>query len=254
MNDDITLEEYIAGGGKLSSPVNASPRYRGELLRLMAVFVDSEMAGAAGFADCINMAPGLKERMIAARIVMEKFHHAERVLKLMEEFGANTERYVCHHPWARRHQRDSDLGLDRQPGDMRLNVFHYPINDWCDAVTMNHLMGLATVIQLSELKECSYQPLAVAMTDIVVTESKHSKLGTEGLNILINNGYDKPAIQASVDYWVPRVAATFGRLGSSRQEIYQRFALRKQDNEAQHANWRDQAVRSLEAMGLTLSI
>ena len=35
-------------------------------LRWMASFVDSELAGAAGFADLINAAPGLKERIAAA--------------------------------------------------------------------------------------------------------------------------------------------------------------------------------------------
>jgi ring-1,2-phenylacetyl-CoA epoxidase subunit PaaA len=36
------------------------------LLRLMASFVDSELAGSAGFADTINDAPGIKSRIAAA--------------------------------------------------------------------------------------------------------------------------------------------------------------------------------------------
>ena len=56
---DMTIEDYLAQGGKLTSPGNVPARYRGELLRLMASFVDSELAGAAGFADTINDAPGI---------------------------------------------------------------------------------------------------------------------------------------------------------------------------------------------------
>lgn len=55
--DDMPVADYLAQGGKLTSPANVPPRYRPELLKLMASFVDSEMAGSAGFADVINTAP-----------------------------------------------------------------------------------------------------------------------------------------------------------------------------------------------------
>ena len=58
----MDVESYLAQGGALTSPANAPPRYRGELLRWMASFVDSELAGSAGFADLINAAPGLIPR------------------------------------------------------------------------------------------------------------------------------------------------------------------------------------------------
>ena len=69
----------IARGERLGVAGRLSSGYRAELLRLMVVFVDSEMAGAAGFADLINRAPGMRERSTAARIVSEKFAHAEAV-------------------------------------------------------------------------------------------------------------------------------------------------------------------------------
>ncbi len=215
MNNESGLVDYVAGGGKLTSPNNANARYRGEIMRLMAVFVDSEMAGASGFADSINMAPGLNERIIAARIVAEKFAHAGRVLKIMEEFGANTSRYVESHPWSNRLSRESSLGTKRIDGDMRLNVFHYPLTDWCDALTMNTLMGCATVIQLKELSDCSYQPLASAFTEILPVESRHANLGVAGLRQILADGDASAKAQASVDYWYPRVASTFGRASST---------------------------------------
>ena len=136
MVDEEGLVSFVTGGGRLSAPDNVTPRYRGELMRLMAIFVDSEMAGASGFADCINLAPGLKERIIATRIVFDKFNHARQVLDLMEQFGANTAQYVGAHPWAARLDRSVNLGTRRMDGDMRLNVFHYPINGWVDSVVM----------------------------------------------------------------------------------------------------------------------
>ena len=164
MSDKLDIQEYLEKGGKLSAPDNAPPRYRAELMRMMASFVDSELAGAAGFADLINAGPGIKERITAARIVTEKLDHAERVLKIMGDFGANTKRYMNVHPWAARVEREEDLGAERFAGDMRLNVFHYPLEGWADAVAMNVLMGRATGIQLNELSLCSYQPLAEAFS------------------------------------------------------------------------------------------
>ncbi|MFT5116234.1 MAG: ring-1,2-phenylacetyl-CoA epoxidase subunit PaaA [Parasphingorhabdus sp.] len=254
MTQEISFEDYLAGGGKLSSPANANSRYRGEIMRLMAVFVDSEMAGASGFADVINLAPGLKERMIAARMVLEKFSHAERVLKLMQEFGANTDRYINQHPWASRQPRESNLGRQRLSGDMRLNVFHYPISDWCDAVTLNTLMGAATVIQLTELKHCSYQPLADVMHGIVAVESSHARLGGSGLRILMESGFDKAAAQASVDYWSPRVAATFGNRESERQDLFKRFALRQNSNATLLDQWQTEMQELLSNIGLEFKL
>ena len=79
MSDDtatMPIEDYLAQGGVLTSPANVPARYRGELLRLMATFVDSELAGSAGFADTINAAPGITARIAAARITLEKADHA----------------------------------------------------------------------------------------------------------------------------------------------------------------------------------
>lgn len=251
MQQDSGLESYLAAGGRLSAPDNAPPRYRGEVMRLIAVFVDSEMAGAAGFADSINLAPGIRERIIAARIVLEKYSHADEALRLMEDFGANTSRYVNHHPWANRLDRSANLGTRRVDGDMRLNVFHYPIHDWCDAVTMNTLMGLATVIQLGELADCSYQPLCDTMERILPVERRHAELGLAGMKRLLEGGVDPLTVQASVNYWHPRVADTFGRLDSGRFELYRAFGLRRHSNDELHQQWRHRCAGVLSGLGLT---
>jgi ring-1,2-phenylacetyl-CoA epoxidase subunit PaaA len=250
MVDDENLISYVAGGGKLGAPDNATPRYRGELMRLMAVFVDSEMAGASGFADCINLAPGLKERITAARIVLEKFEHAAKVLKLMEQFGANTSMYVSAHPWSSRLDRSAYLGTRRIDGDMRLNVFHYPIYGWVDSVIMNFLMGRATAVQLEELTRCSYQPLADTLLEILPVEERHAALGENGLRIALSKGHDPIDAQASVNYWYPRVADTFGRAASDHSESYRKYGLRQHTNEELLSRWRVNVQPILDELGL----
>lgn len=245
--DDLA---YLARGGKLSAPDNASPRYRGEVMRLMAVLIDSLMAGASGFADCINLAPGLKERMVAARIVLEKFGHAEKILRLMEQFGANLPQYVQGHPWAARRDRSTYLGTRRIDGDMRLNVFHYPIQGWVDAVTMNLLMGRATVIQLDELTRSSYGPLSDTVAAILPVEARHAELGEAGLRTALAKGHDQTDAQASVNYWYPRVADTFGRAASDRFETYRKYGLRQRSNAELLERWRAELSPILGELGL----
>ncbi len=248
--ETMPLEEYLAQGGVLTSPANVPPRYRGELMRLMASFVDSSMAGSAGFADTINAGPGLKERIAASRIVMEKLDHAERVLRIMGEFGADTARYANHHPWAARLEREADIGATRHGADMRLSVFHYPLTGWTDAVVMNVLMGRAVVIQLGEYARVSYQPLAEAFRFIWPRETRHAELGVEGLRRLLDEPGEGDAIAASLDYWHPRVAASFGAAGSARFEGLRRVGLRHTPNEDLKAQWARETEALLSELGL----
>lgn len=250
MTEEMSIESYLSQGGILTNPSNVPARYRGELMRLMASFVDSELAGSAGFADVINNAPGIKQRIAAARIVLEKADHAERVLALMGEFGADTARYAVHHPWAERLARDADLGTVRHGGDMRLSVFHYPLEGWTDAVVMNVLMGLATGVQLDELAKVSYGPLAEVFRAVAPREARHAELGLEGLEQIAGDGAAREAAKASIAYWRPRVAATFGVAGSARFDTLKRFGLRHTPNEDLLAKWNGLADDKLSALGL----
>jgi 1,2-phenylacetyl-CoA epoxidase catalytic subunit len=248
--DTMPIEDYLAQGGVLTSPANVPARYRGELLRLMATFVDSELAGSAGFADTINAAPGITARIAAARIVLEKADHAERVLKLMGDFGADENRYAQHHPWAARLPRDGDLGRARHGGDMRLAVFHYPLEGWTDAVAMNVLQGLAAGVSLDELSRVSYAPLAETFRAIAPRERRHTELGIAGLAAIAATEAGKAAAKAAIAYWQPKVADSFGTLNSARFETLKRFGLRHRPNEALLADWTAQVRDTLAPLGL----
>lgn len=253
LTTDEALIAHLARGGRITGKDHVSRGYRGELMRLMATLVDSELAGAAGLAEYINRAPGLKERRIAARIVSEKFGHAETVLALMEPFGVNPALYVREHSWTARLDRDLDLGNRRVGGDRRLNVFHYPIDGWTDAVTFNWLMSTASAIQLDELAHCSYLPLAEAMKAIVAREGEHAVQGGAGLAQAIERSGSRIAAQASVAYWHPRVAASFGRTDSDRLALYAGYGLRRLSNAELLARWNAAITPRLAAFGVPAS-
>lgn len=246
----MSIDAYLAQGGKLTSPDNTPPRYRAELLRIMASFVDSELAGSAGFVTSINWAPSIKSRIAASRIVLEKADHAERVLDLMGDFGTNIQRYNQVHDWAARTDRDTHLDPQRYGGDMRLSVFHYPFEDWTDAVVMNVLMGLATIQQLTELGHCSYAPLADVLHDILPRERRHMELGLEGLEQIVANDDGRARARSCVEYWQPRVAETFGPAGSERFQRLAHIGLRRTPNEALQAAWVDESNQMLTRLEL----
>lgn len=253
MSDNMPIEDYLAQGGVLTSPENVTARYRGELLRLMASFVDSELAGSAGFAGTINDAPGIQERISAARIVLEKTDHAGQVLKVMEGFGADGGRYAAHHPWAERVPRGTEVGVAIQRSDTRLAVFHYPLEGWVDAVAMNVLMGTASAVQIEELSHVSYQPLAVVFRAIQPREARHAELGMAGLARIASEAEEAAKVRASLAYWYPRVAASFGRSDSARFDALMRFGLRRTANEVLLTRWRTAVDASLSALNLAPS-
>ncbi len=247
--EEMSVQDYLAQGGVLTSPANASPRYRAEVMKIMASFVDSELAGAAGFADVINTAPGLRERIAAAKIVLEKTRHAEMVLALMGEFGANTARYATSHPWTARLPRDAAPDAARPDHDMRLSVFNFPLEGWADAVTMNLVMGLAVGVQLVELSRVSYQPLAEALAKIGPVEANHVKLAREGVSALIAAG-EAEAVAASVAYWRLRVAPIFGSDDPDRFAALQALGLRYRDSGVLRAEWQQALTVTLDELKL----
>ncbi|MDQ2089330.1 Phenylacetic acid catabolic protein [Marimonas arenosa] len=248
--DDMSIQDYLEQGGKLTSPANVPPRYRAELMKLMATFVDSELAGAAGFADTINNGPGIKERIAAAKIVLEKTDNADKVLKLMGEFGVDQARYANHHPWTARLERAADIGATRSAHDMRLAVFNYPLEGWGDAVVMNLLMGHAADVQMQDFKRVSYQPLAEAFRLIAPIEQRHAELAEEGMVRLMAEDQGA-ALQASIDYWWPRVAASFGSGEGNRYEALRAMGLRHRPNAEIRAAWEERAESVLQGLGLT---
>ncbi|AUQ53077.1 MULTISPECIES: Phenylacetic acid catabolic protein [Phaeobacter] len=249
MNDEMSIEGYLAAGGVLSNPSNVPPRYRAELMTIMASFVDSALAGAAGFVDIINEGPGIKSRMAAARIVLEKTANADRVLQVMGDFGADTERYVDHHPWTARLDRDAGLDQSRSKHDRRLAVFNYPLEGWADAVVMNLLMGRAVAVQLAELSMISYQPLAEAFRSIQPVEAHHARLAHEGLARLVQEG-DISMLTESIHYWWPRVAISFGTDASDKFETLSALGLRHRSNSDLRTRWQSEMRGVLRELGL----
>ena len=114
------------------------------------------------------------------------------------------------------------------------------------------LMGAATAIQLAEMAQSSYSPLADAITQILPREKEHAQLGESGVQQAILRSGSKAAVQAAVDYWHPRVVATFGRVDSEHAATYIQYGLRRRSSAAMLRDWKAQAAAGLKRLGLAI--
>jgi 1,2-phenylacetyl-CoA epoxidase catalytic subunit len=163
------------------------------------------------------------------------------------------ELYLQSYPWVARIGRDIDLGLRRIPGDKRLNVFHYPLQSFEDALLVDLLVGQSLALQLRDLAGSSYAPLAAVIDRLAVREAMLAALAEPMLQAAAARSGSKAALQVALDYWYPRAAATFGRLESQRFVIYQRYNLRKETNQTLLGRWRSAIEPVLRQAGLAVS-
>jgi len=245
--EESWLIDHVSRGQRIAGPDDTTPAYRGEIVRLMTVLTDSELAGAAGFADFVNRAPGLAERQALVRITGEKLAHAGQVLALLQPFGVAPDLYLRTHAWQARIAREIDLGLRRIPGD---NVFHYPIQSWHDALLVDWLVGESLAIQLRDIAGCSYAPLGEIIELMAAREAVLAALAPPLLQAAIERDGRAGNAQAALDYWYGRAAATFGRMESERFAVYRRYGLRKETNQALLARWRAAVDAPLAELGL----
>ena len=104
-------------------------------------------------------------------------------------------------------------------------------------------------MQLADYTSVSYQPLAEAFREIAPVEARHAELAEEGLQRLMGEG-EGEAIVASIGYWFPRVAASFGQANSPRYEMQKQMGLRQRSNDEMRAEWEAKALAALDRVGI----
>ena len=89
---------------------------------------------------------------------------------------------------------------------------------------------------------------AEVLRGILPRERRHVELGLEGLERFA--GSDRETAAASVAYWMPRVAETFGPAASDRFDRLRAMGLRHTDNETLRQRWRAETAGMLSALKL----
>jgi ring-1,2-phenylacetyl-CoA epoxidase subunit PaaA len=230
---ETDLLDRIARGDKIESPDQMTDEYRDNLVHLMTMQADSELAGGLNYVPWIERAPTVREKLVMAMIVKDEMRHANVMYSLLADLGIDVQRHI------------QESGLQE-----RVDIFYYDIPAWPDLIMFNFLMDRGAGHQLYDAMHCSYGPWSRAIAKIEEEERMHVAHGEQWVKRLARDPQTREAAQAALDRWWPRTLAIFGRPGTRRNDAYRRLGLKLRDNEDVRRAFIEESVPLLEAAGL----
>ncbi len=252
----ISDEEFlqrIQSGEKIEANDPMPAEYRENLLNLLEMQADSELSGAYGYIPWIEKAPTVHEKLLVAQIVKDEIRHAYAIYKCLEELGVDIDKRIQEQDFAYRLQEgDVNIGTERAAKDKRVNIFYYPIETWTDFIMFNFCMDRGAGHQLEDAKDSSYAPWARAIKTIFNEEMMHVNHGDTWVERLANDPATRDEAQAALEKWFNRTMNIFGRPGSRRNLIYQKWSLKHRDNDAVRQAFRQEIEEKVAKAGLKM--
>jgi len=242
----------IAQGEMIESVEEMTEEYRENLVRLMLMQADSEIAGAFGYVPWIMKAPTTAEMLAVATIAKDEVRHGRVMYKLLQELGVDVDARVKDFDFTLRVGDEVELGTTRAATDNRVNIFYYPINTWYDFIMFNVLMDRGAGHQLEDSEQSSYGPWRRVMEGIMKEELMHVAHGDSWLVRLGKDPEHAEATQEALDRWFPRVMNIFGKPNSRRNKTYVKLGLKKRDNHEVRLAFEADVRKVVERAGLVM--
>ncbi len=249
------LLRRIEAGEKIESPEEMSTIYRDNLVHLMTMQADSELAGAYGYVPWIAKAPSLEEKLVVAQIVKDEVRHAKVMYDLLADLGFDVDAHVRRHDeaFARRiEDPEADIGIARLSTDKRVNIFYYPIDTWADFVMFNFCMDRGAGHQLEDVRHCSYGPWVRAIHGIFKEEKMHVRHGEMWVRRLAEDPRTRDEAERTFRKWFTRTMNIFGRPGSPRNRLYRQLRLKVRDNDEVRRAFAEEVRALVEPLGWRL--
>ncbi len=227
------LDAKIRRGEGIESGAEMTEEYRQNLIHLLTMQADSELAGGYGYVPWITKAPTVEEKHVVAQIVKDELRHATVMYGLLADLGVDVEAHVRAHDeiFTMRIDGDADIGTARITSDKRVNIFYYPIETWTDFVFFNFCMDRGAGHQLEDVRECSYGPWVRAIEGIFKEETFHIRHGEYWVKKLAEDPATHDEAQRTFGKWYVRTMNIFGRPGSPKNALYRRLRLKMRDND-----------------------
>ena len=256
MSDERTLQGRIGRGERIESVDEMTAEYRDNLVHLMTMQADSELAGGYGYVPWITKAPTVDEKHVVAQIVKDELRHAAVMYGLLGDLGVDVDAHVRRHDEAftMRIDADADIGTTRVSADKRVNIFYYPIDTWADFIFFNFCMDRGAGHQLEDVRQCSYGPWARAIEGIFKEEKFHIRHGEYWVKRLAEGTHTHDEAQATFNKWFIRTMNIFGRPGSQKNRTYRRLKLKLRDNDEVRRAFADEVTTLCEKVGLTVPV
>ncbi|HKB26539.1 MAG TPA: Phenylacetic acid catabolic protein [Methylomirabilota bacterium] len=244
----------IESGVRLESAQEMTAEYRENLVHLMTMQADSELAGGYGYVPWITKAPTVEEKHVVAQIVKDELRHATVMYGLLADLGFDVEAHVRQHDeiFTMRIAADADIGTRRITTDKRVNIFYYPIDTWPDFIFFNFCMDRGAGHQLEDVRRCSYGPWVRAIDGIFKEEKFHIRHGEHWVQKLAGDPATHAEAQATFQKWYIRTMNIFGRPGSPKNEVYRRYRLKLRDNDEVRQAFAREVKELCEKFGLAV--
>ena len=252
---DAELLARIERGERIESAEEMTEEYRQNLVHLMTMQADSELAGGYGYVPWIMRAPSVEEKHVVAQIVKDEHRHAAVMYGLLADLGVDVDAHVRAHDEAFAMRIDAsadDIGTARIGADKRVNIFYYPIDTWADFIFFNFCMDRGAGHQLEDVRQCSYGPWARAIEGIFKEEKFHIRHGEYWVTKLGGDPATRSEAQATLNKWFIRTMNIFGRPGSPKNAVYRKYKLKVRDNDEVRQAFVVEVKEKALAAGLTL--
>jgi ring-1,2-phenylacetyl-CoA epoxidase subunit PaaA len=252
--DEARLLARIEAGERIESPDEMTEAYRENLIHLMTMQADSELAGGYGYVPWITKAPGVEEKHVVAQIVKDELRHATVMYGLLADLGVDVDAHVQAHDEAftMRVANDADIGTARISADKRVNIFYYPIDTWADFVMFNFCMDRGAGHQLEDVRHCSYGPWRRGVEGIFKEERMHIRHGELWVKRLAEDPATRDEAERTLHKWYARTMNIFGRPGTARNRLYRELGLKQRDNDEVRRTFSEEVRRLTEAQGWSL--
>ena len=252
--DEARLLARIEAGERIESPDEMTETYRENLVHLMTMQADSELAGGYGYVPWITKAPRGEEKHVVAQIVKDELRHATVMYGLLADLGVDVDGHVRAHDEAftMRVANDADIGTARITADKRVNIFYYPIDTWADFIFFNFCMDRGAGHQLEDVRGSSYGPWVRAIEGIFKEEKFHIRHGEHWVKKLAEDPRAHQDAQTTFAKWYVRTMNIFGRPESPKNQIYRKLKLKLRDNDEVRQAFAAEVRELCDKFGLTV--
>lgn len=224
-NDRVTLKDFQ----------RMEPEFQDLLKRVLAIQADCEIGGPHLYVkDMLPNAPSKSDQIMVAKTAGEEMDHFRKIARLAGDLGLDVS-YVLSWPNQKRY----------------VEAFRGKISTWEDFAIFGYLIDRVGRYQLEEFVNCSYQPLAQILPQIIKEEIGHVGYGgSKAAELAAKGDESRERLQKAVDFWYPKALDMFGRSESKRSERYRYWGLKRRSNEQARSEY----IREVEPLIVKLGL
>jgi ring-1,2-phenylacetyl-CoA epoxidase subunit PaaA len=224
-NDKVTLNDFE----------KMEPEFQDLLKRVLAIQADCEIGGPHLYVkDMLPNAPSKSDQIMVAKTAGEEMDHFRKIARLAGDLGLDVS-YVLSWPNQKRY----------------VEAFRGKISTWEDFAIFGYLIDRVGRYQLEEFVNCSYQPLAQILPQIIKEEIGHVGYGgSKAAELAAKGDESRERLQKAVDFWYPKALDMFGRSESKRSERYRYWGLKRRSNEQARSEY----IREVEPLIVKLGL